>query len=324
MRALVVEAYGPWDTSKILEIDEPRAGPDEVVVKVEAAGVNFPDILMMEGKYQFKPTTPFVPGVEGAGVVTSVGEAVEDWKEGDRAIFLVDAGAFAEYVAVPRTRLLPLNAGLSFVQGAGLAMIYGTSFHALKQRADIQHGETLLVLGASGGVGTAAVQLGKAMGATVIACASSDQKLAYATSHGADFTINYAFEDIRARIKDLTNGAGPDVVYDPVGGDLAELVFRSIGWGGRYLVVGFAAGEIPSLAFNLALLKGASVVGVFWGAFVAREPDIAAQNFAEIVGMVETGQIVPPVSRKYPLAGAHEALGQIASRQATGKLILTM
>lgn len=324
MKALVVEAYGPWDTAEIRDIEEPQPGRDEVVVKVEAAGVNFPDILMMEGKYQFKPATPFVPGVEGAGVVTDVGEAVEDWSEGDRAIFLVDSGAFAEYVTVPRTRLLPLVEDISFVQGAGLAMIYGTSYHALKQRADLQPGETLLVLGASGGVGTAAVQLGKAMGASVIACASSAEKLDYATSNGADFTIDYSSEDIRARIKDVTDGVGPDVVYDPIGGDLAEAVFRSIGWRGRYLVVGFAAGDIPSLAFNLALLKGASLIGVFWGAFVAREPHIAAQNFAEIVGMVESGQIVPPVSDTYPLARAQEALGQIADRQATGKLILTM
>ncbi len=324
MNALVVAEYGPWDTATISEIPEPEPGSGEVLLRVAAAGINFPDILMIQGEYQFKPETPFVAGVEGAGSVIGVGENVTGWSVGDRAMFLVDTGAFAEQVVVPAARLIPMPESIDFEQAAGIAMIYGTSYHALKQRADLQSGETLLVLGAAGGVGTAAIQLGKEMGATVIAAASSDDKLAYARQNGADHTINYSTEDVRSAIKELTAGAGPDVVYDPVGGDLAEPVFRSIGWGGRYLVVGFAAGGIPSLALNLALLKGASIVGVFWGAFVAREPHRSAENFGEILAMIDAGKIRPPISATYPLVDVKRAFAEISDRTATGKLVLTM
>lgn len=322
MKAVVVDEYGPWENLEIREVEDPHPGNGEVLVEIAAAGINFPDILMVQGNYQVKPPTPFIPGVEGAGTIAQLGDGVSGFSVGDRVVFLPDLGAFAEKVVVPASRLITMPPDLSFKAGAGLAMIYGTSYHALKQRADLQAGETLLVLGASGGVGTAAVQLGKAMGATVIAAASTDEKLAFAKSQGADATINYTSEDVKDKAKELTEGRGVDVVYDPVGGSYAEPAFRAIGWKGRYLVVGFAAGDIPKLPLNLALLKGASIVGVFWGSFVGREPAVSASNFAEIASMLAAGQLVPPITASYPLAEFKDAFAQIADRQAVGKLLL--
>ncbi len=324
MKALVVEEFGPWQQAAVREVPDPEPGSAQVLIGVRAAGINFPDILMMQGEYQFKPPTPFVPGVEGAGVIEQVGAEVEGWSVGDAAIFISDTGAFAEQIAIEPARLIRMPPGLEFSRAAGLAMIYGTSYHALKQRADLQPGETMLVLGAAGGVGSAAVQLGKAMGATVVAAVSSSEKADFARAQGADHTIDYAADDLRAALKEITSGAGPDVIYDPVGGPFAEPAFRSIAWGGRYLVVGFAAGDIPSLALNLPLLKGASIVGVFWGSFVARDPALSARNFADIASLLDEGLIDPPVSASYRLEDAKEALGVIAARQATGKLVLTM
>jgi NADPH2:quinone reductase len=324
MKAVVVDEFGPWADLTVQEVADPVPGRGEVLIEVAAAGINFPDILMVQGQYQVKPETPFIPGVEGAGTIVEIGDDVEGFAEGDRVVFLPDLGAFAEKVAVSSRRLIPMPTALTFEAGAGLAMIYGTSYHALKQRAKLQAGETLLVLGASGGVGTAAVQLGKAMGAKVIAAASTDEKLAYAAENGADHLIDYGAEDWRSELKAITAGRGVDVVYDPVGGPYSEPAFRSIAWKGRHLVVGFAAGDIPALPLNLALLKGASLVGVFWGAFVAREPAASAQNFAEIAELMAGGRLRPPISAAFPLNEVTEAFAVLAERRAVGKVILTI
>ena len=323
MKAVLVSEFGPWQDVEIADVPDPDPGEGEVLVEVRAAGINFPDMLMIEGKYQVKPPTPFVPGVEGAGVVAELGAGVSGHQVGDRVVFLPDLGAFAEKVVVAAARLIPLPEPMTFEQGAGIAMIYGTSYHALKQRAALQPGETLLVLGASGGVGTAAVQIGKAMGATVIAAASTAEKLDYAAANGADHLINYEAANWRDEVKEITSGKGVDVVYDPVGGDYSEPAFRSIAWRGRYLVIGFAAGDIPALPLNLALLKGASIVGVFWGSFVAREPSESARNFGEIAQLMASGDLQAPISATYPLSEVTTALGDLAERRAVGKVVLT-
>jgi len=272
MKAVLCKQYGPPDTLTFEELPSPRAGAGEVVVAVKAASVNFPDVLIIQNKYQFKPPLPFSPGSELAGVVKEVGAGVTNVKAGDKVIAFTTYGAFAEEVKTEAGRPLPLPEGMDFASGAAFLLTYGTSDHALRDRGALKAGETLLVLGAAGGVGLAAIEIGKALGARVIACASSEEKLAVCRSHGADAGIDYANEDLRERIKALTDGRGVDVVYDPVGGPYTEPAFRSLAWRGRLLVVGFAAGEIPKLPLNLALLKGASVVGVFWGDFARREP----------------------------------------------------
>ena len=272
MKAVLCKAFGPAETLVLEEIASPEAKKNEVLLEVHAAGVNFPDTLIIEGKYQFKPPFPFSPGGEAAGVVTAVGEKVSHLKVGDRVMALTGWGSFAEEVAVPGYNVMPIPASMDFASAAAFGMTYGTSMHALKQRANLQPGETLLVLGASGGVGLAAVEIGKAMGAKVIAAASSAEKLEVAKAAGADELINYSENSLKDEVKRLTGGQGADVIYDPVGGDLFDAAIRSIAWNGRLLVVGFASGRIPELPVNLTLLKGAAVVGVFWGAFAQRQP----------------------------------------------------
>jgi NADPH2:quinone reductase len=324
MKAILCERYGPPDSLAVKDLPSPRPGAGEVVVSVRAASVNFPDVLIIENKYQFKPPLPFSPGSELAGTIKEVGEGVSGWKAGDRVMAFTTYGAFAEEVKVEATRLCRMPAKMSFEEGAAFVLTYGTSDHALRDRAALKAGETLLVLGAAGGVGVAAIEIGKALGARVIACASSDDKLAVCREHGADATINYASEDLRERIKTLTDARGPDVVYDAVGGAYTEPAFRSIAWRGRLLVVGFAAGEIPRLPLNLALLKGASVVGVFWGDFGRREPQAFGESLRQISAWYEQGKLRPHVSQTFPLAQAAEALKLMAARKVKGKLVLTV
>ncbi len=323
MKAVVCEKYGPPDSLVVKELPSPRPGAGEVVVTMKAASVNFPDVLIIENKYQFKPPLPFSPGSELAGEVKEVGEGVSAWRPGDRVMAFTTYGAFAQEVKVEAARLVALPRGMSFEQGAAFLLTYGTSDHALRDRGALRPGETLLVLGAAGGVGLAAVEIGKALGARVIACASSDEKLAVCREHGADETINYASADLRERLKALTEGHGPDVVYDPVGGLYTEAAFRSIAWRGRLLVVGFAAGDIPKLPLNLALLKGAAVVGVFWGDFARREPQRFAESLRQISRWYEDGRLRPHVSQTFPLAKAAEALKLMAARKVKGKVVLT-
>jgi NADPH2:quinone reductase len=324
MKAVLCKQFGPPDSLLVEELPSPRAGPGEAVISVKAASLNFPDVLIIQNKYQFKPPLPFSPGSELAGVVKEIGPGVQGWRAGDKVIAFTTYGAFAEEVKTDASRLVPLPEKMDFVTGAAFLLTYATTDHALRDRAALAAGETLLVLGAAGGVGLAAIEIGKALGARVIACASSEEKLAVCRSHGADATINYATEDLRERIKALTEGRGVDVVYDPVGGPYTEPAFRSLAWRGRHLVVGFAAGEIPKLPLNLALLKGASVVGVFWGDFARRQPKEFAQSIGQLARWYADGKLKPHVSHTMPLEKAAEALKLMAARQVTGKLVLTV
>jgi NADPH2:quinone reductase len=324
MKAVVCKQYGPPESLVVEELPSPRPGRGEAVVSVRAASLNFPDVLIIQNKYQFKPPLPFSPGSELAGVVKELGEGVSGLRPGDRVMAFTTYGAFAEEVKVEAARLVPIPAGMEFASAAAFLLTYGTSDHALRDRAALQAGETLLVLGAAGGVGLAAIEIGKALGARVIACASSEDKLAVCRSHGADATIDYTKEDLRERVKALTDARGPDVVYDAVGGPYTEPAFRSIAWRGRLLVVGFAAGEIPKLPLNLALLKGASVVGVFWGDFARREPKRFAESVAQLGRWFGEGKLRPHVSRTFPLEQAAEALKLMAARQVKGKVVLTV
>lgn len=323
MKAVLCKAFGPAENLVVEEIDSPEIKKGEVLLEVHAAGVNFPDTLIIEGKYQFKPPFPFSPGGEAAGVVTAVGEKVSHLKIGDRVMALTGWGSFAEQVAVPGQNVLPIPAEMDFTTAAAFSMTYGTSMHALKQRANLQPGETLLVLGASGGVGLAAVEIGKAMGARVIAAASTSEKLEIARNAGADELINYSESSLRERLKELTGGQGVDVIYDPVGGQLFEEAFRSIAWNGRMLVVGFAAGgDIPSLPANLPLLKGAALIGVFWGAFAQRQPQDNAANFRQLFAWHAEGKLKPLVSQTFALEQAAEAINTLGQRKAVGKLVM--
>jgi len=324
MRAVLCTAYGPPDSLRVQNIAMPTAVPDQAVVSVKAAGVNFPDVLIIENKYQLKPPLPFSPGSELAGVVETVGERVTNVKPGDRVMAIVGYGAFAEAVSVDAARLLPIPDGMDFVTAASFGLTYATGDHALRDRGDLKAGETLLVLGAAGGVGIAAIEIGKAIGARVIAAASSDDKLAVCREHGADAAINYAAEDLRERIKALTDGKGPNVIYDPVGGPYTEPALRSIAWRGRLLVVGFAAGEIPRIPLNLTLLKGCSIVGVFWGDFSRREPERFAASMRQLGRWFAEGKLKPHVSRTFPLERAADALTLMAARQVKGKVVLTV
>jgi NADPH2:quinone reductase len=324
MKAVLCKQFGPPDSLLVEDLPSPRAGPGEVVISVKAASLNFPDVLIIQNKYQFKPPLPFSPGSELAGVVKEIGPGVQGWRAGDKVIAFTTYGAFAEEVKTDASRLVPLPEKMDFVTGAAFLLTYATTDHALRDRAALAAGETLLVLGAAGGVGLAAIEIGKALGARVIACASSEEKLAVCRSHGADATINYATEDLRERIKALTEGRGVDVVYDPVGGPYTEPAFRSLAWRGRHLVVGFAAGEIPKLPLNLALLKGASVVGVFWGDFARRQPKEFAQSIGQLARWYADGKLKPHVSHTMPLEKAAQALKLMAARQVTGKLVLTV
>jgi NADPH2:quinone reductase len=304
-----------------LPTPDPQAG--QVRVAIRAASLNFPDLLIVQDKYQMKPPLPFVPGSEYAGTVDAVGAGVKHLKVGDAVAAFGGTGGFATHAVVDAALVMPLPPGFAFDDAAAFILTYATTHHALVDRGQLKAGETLLVLGAAGGVGTAAIQIGKVLGARVIAASSSDEKGELCRSIGADETINYATGNIRDRLKELTGGKGPDVVYDPVGGDLAEPVFRSIGWRGRYLVIGFAQGAIPALPLNLALLKGASIVGVFWGEFARREPKANAAALAELARWYAEGKVKPVIDRRMPmreLPGAYERMG---SRTVRGKLVMT-
>lgn len=322
MKAVLCKAFGPAETLVLEEVASPAIKKNEILLEVHAAGVNFPDTLIIEGKYQFKPPFPFSPGGEAAGVVLEVGEKVEHVKAGDRVMALTGWGSFAEQVAVPGYNVMSIPRGLDFNAAAAFGMTYGTSMHALKQRANLQPGETLLVLGASGGVGLAAVEIGKAMGATVIAAASSADKLAVAKAAGADHLINYSESSLKEEVKKLTGGQGADVIYDPVGGDLFDEAIRAIAWNGRLLVVGFASGRIPDLPVNLTLLKGAAVVGVFWGSFAQRQPQDNAANFKQLFAWHAEGKLKPLVSQVFPLQQAAEAINALGQRKAVGKVVV--
>jgi NADPH2:quinone reductase len=324
LKALLCKQFGPPESLVLEEVPSPKAGIGEVVVSIKAASVNFPDVLIIQNKYQFKPSLPFSPGSELAGVVKEIGADVRNVKPGDKVIAFTTFGAFAEEVRTEAARLLPMPEGMDYSSAASFILTYGTTDHALRDRAQLKAGETLLVLGAAGGVGVAALEIGKALGARVIACASSDDKLAVCREHGADETINYASEDLRERIKALTAGRGVDVIYDAVGGPYTEPAFRSIAWRGRHLVIGFAAGDIPKLPLNLALLKGAAVVGVFWGDFTRREPQAFAESARQLARWYREGKLKPHVSARFPLEKAADAMNLLASRKAKGKVVLTI
>jgi len=322
MKAVLCKAYGPPDSLVIEDVASPIPGPGEAVISVKAASVNFPDVLIIENKYQVKPPLPFSPGSEVSGIVKAVGDGVTNVKTGDRVMAITGYGAFAEEVKTEARRMLPIPPKMDFATAAAFGLTYATSEHALVDRGALQPGETLLVLGAAGGVGLAAIEIGKILGARAIACASTDEKLAVCRQHGADETINYATEDLRERIKALTNGNGADVVYDPVGGAYTELALRSIAWRGRLLVVGFAAGEIPKIPLNLTLLKGCSIVGVFWGDFARREPGHFAAAMTRLGAWYAQGKLKPHVSETFPLERAADALKLMAARKVTGKIVL--
>lgn len=323
MRALVCKELAPVES---LVIDnnwpEPEVGAGDVLVAVKAGSLNFPDTLIIEGKYQTKPELPFVPGAECAGVVEALGEGVSQFKVGDKVMHIGTHGCFTEKLVAPAAAIIPMPEGVSFNQAAGIGMTYFTSYHALKQRANIQAGETILVLGAGGGVGITAVEIAKAMGATVIAAASSDEKLALAKSKGADHLINYETQSLKDEVKAICGRKGVDVVYDPVGGDFSETALRCMAWNGRFLVIGFASGPIPKIPLNLALLKGCQIVGVFWGAFVAMEPKVQQQNVADLWAMFASGQLEPVVTDVYPLEQYVDAFNCLTQRRAKGKVIL--
>jgi NADPH2:quinone reductase len=324
MRALLCKQFGPPESLVLEDVPSPQPGPGEAVIAVKAASVNFPDVLIIQDKYQLKPPLPFSPGSEMAGVVKAVGEGVTTVRPGDAVMAFIAYGAFAEEVRTDAGRLLPLPKEMDFANAAAFVLTYGTSDSALRDRAALQPGETVLVLGAAGGVGIAAIEISKALGARVIACASTADKLAVCRQHGADDTINYATENLRDRIKQITGGRGVDVVYDAVGGPYTELALRSIAWRGRLLVVGFASGEIPKIPLNLALLKGCSIVGVFWGEFTKREPKQFSEQMRRLTAWFADGTIKPHISARFPLDRAVEALQMMAARQVIGKVVITM
>lgn len=322
MKAALCKEYGPPRSLVVEEVASPDPEPGEVKLRVHACGVNFPDILMMAGKYQSKPEMPFSPGGEVSGEIIALGAGVEHLRTGQRVLGMTGHGGMAEEICLPAIAVVPIPDNMDYETAAGFILTYGTSYHALKQRARLRPGETLLVLGAAGGVGLAAVELGKLMGASVIAAASTREKLELAGEFGATDFINYAEESLKERVKELTGGHGADVIYDPVGGDLFDQCMRSIAWKGRVLVIGFAAGEIPKVPVNLALLKGCEIVGVFWGAFTQREPETHRENTRELLEYVSQGKLKPHVSATFPLEEAGEALAMLAERKALGKVIV--
>jgi NADPH2:quinone reductase len=324
VKAVLCKAYGPPESLVVEDVPSPTPGPGDVIISAKAASVNFPDVLIIQNKYQVKPPLPFSPGSEVAGVVKTIGDGVEGVKSGDKVMAVTTYGAFAEEVKTPATRLVPIPDGMDYPTAAAFLLTYGTSEHALRDRGQLKAGETLLVLGAAGGVGIAAIEIGKALGARVIACASTEDKLAVCREHGADATVNYASEDLRERITDLTAGKGIDVVYDAVGGSYTEPALRSLAWRGRLLVVGFAAGEIPRIPLNLALLKGCSIVGVFWGDFARREPKLFAESVRRLGEWYREGKLKPHISATFPLDQAAEALKLMAARKVKGKVVLTV
>ena len=324
MKAVVCKELGPPENLEYTEVPDPRPQAGQVLIDVKTIGVNFPDNLIIQGLYQEKPALPFVPGMELAGVVTELGEGVETLAVGDRVLSTTPNGAYCQQAAVDARRCIRMPESLDFVKGAGLLCVYGTSVHALRQRGDLQPGENLLVLGAAGGVGLSAVQIGKAMGARVIAGASSEEKLALAKTHGADELVNYGGGDLKDQVKALTDGKGADVIYDPVGGDLFDQSTRCINFNGRLLIIGFASGTIPKLPAGLALVKGFSAVGVFWGRFATKEqPELHTENMKLVFDWLDKGTIAPHVDEVMPLFQAPQALRKIADRKVQGKLVLT-
>jgi NADPH2:quinone reductase len=322
MRAVLCRTFGPPETLVLENVPDPTPGPGEALVDIAYVGLNFFDTLIIENKYQTKPPLPFSPGGEFSGTISALGLAVTDFKVGDKVAGSSGFGAAREKIAIPIEQLVKVPDGLALEKAAGLLITYGTSLHALKQRARLQRGETLAVLGASGGVGIAAVEIGHLMGARVIACASSPDKIAFAREHGADEGIDYSAEDLRAAFKRVSGGKGIDVIYDPVGGDYSEIGVRSMAWKGRFLVVGFAAGTIPKIPLNLALLKGCDIVGVFWGAFTKAEPQASRENNAEILAWARDGKLDAHIHAILPLEKAAEALGLLTRREAKGKVLL--
>jgi NADPH2:quinone reductase len=322
MKALLCTRYGTPDDLEIAEIADPVPAPGEAVVRIQAAALNFFDTLIIAGKYQTKPPMPFSPAAEFAGTVESIGTGVSAVKAGDRVMAYTRYGAARERMAIAADRLVKIPDRLDFDRAAGLCVTYGTTLYALKDRAKLAQGETLAVLGASGGVGLAAIELGKIMGARVIACASSAEKIAFARQHGADHGIDYGVEDLKDALRRVTQGHGADVIYDPVGGNYAEAALRSIAWQGRFLVIGFAAGEIPKPPLNLVLLKGCDVLGVFWGSWIERNPEGHRANTEQLLTWCADGKLSSHVHAVYPLAEAPAALKAIAARQVMGKVIL--
>ncbi len=322
MKAIVCRAYGPPESLAFEDTPSPTPGPGEVVVRMRAASVNFPDVLIIQNKYQVKPPLPFTPGAEMAGVVKAVGEGVATVRPGDRVLANTTFGASAEEVLTAANRVVPIPDGMDFTTAAAFILTYGTSDHALSDRGRLRSGETLLVLGAAGGVGVAAIEIGRALGARVIACASTDAKLAVCREHGADEVVNYRTEDLRERIRALTDGRGIDVVYDAVGGHFTEPALRSLAWRGRLLVVGFAAGDIPRIPMNLPLLKGCDIVGVFYGEFGRKEPERLAARIEQLGTWYAEGRLRPHVSAVLPLSRTADAINLLASRQATGKVVV--
>jgi len=320
LRAILCEAFGPVASLRMGDAPDRAPAAGEVAIRVAAAGVNFPDGLIVEGRYQTRPDLPFIPGCEAAGTIEAVGEGVNGFAPGDRVAAFTGTGGFAERAIVPATQVYPLPDAIGFETAAGVLVTYGTSFHALKDRAALRSGETLLVLGAAGGVGLAAVELGRAMGARVIAAASSEEKRALCREHGADAAIDYA--DLRAQVNDLTGDRGADVVYDPVGGEPALAAIKALAWSGRHLIIGFAGGDIPRIPANLLLLKSAASLGVLWGASLKRDPERHAAHIAELLGWTATGRLRPRIDASYPLERTADALAHVMERRARGKVVV--
>ena len=322
MKAVLCKSFGPVENLTIGEIPALKPANDEVIIEVKACGLNFPDTLIIQGKYQFKPDFPFSPGGEISGIIKEIGNDVTHIKVGDLVMYGSVFGGFAEEVKAKAKDVFIMPANLDFITSASSMITYGTSYHALVNRANIQKGETLLVLGAAGGVGTSAIQIGKALGAIVIAAASTNEKLEYCKDNGADFTINYLTENLKDIVKEITKGKGVDVIYDPVGDKYAEPALRAIAWKGRYLVVGFAAGEIPKIPLNLALLKGCQIVGVFWGAFVKNEPQQNTQNLMTIMQWFAEGKLKAKIHGQYPLEKVKVAMKAMINKEVKGKIVL--
>jgi len=324
MRALVCKEYGSPSQLILDDLDDPRPAKGQILIRIKAAGINFPDVLSIEGKYQVKTEPPFIPGNEASGIIEAVGEGVERFKPGDQVITMSKGGAFAEKCVSDENTTIPLFPALNFSQGAGFMVTYGTSYHALKQSAKLKDGETVLVLGAAGGVGVTAIEIAKAMGARVIAAASSSEKLEFAKGIGADELINYSETPLKEKVKEITGGKGADVVYDPVGGELSDAALRATAWHGRYLVIGFASGDIPKFAANILLLKEASAIGVWWGTWAAKNLHKHIQNIEELGVMIASGHIIPRVTEEFAMDQYKEAFEVITERRARGKVILTM
>lgn len=324
MKALLCHSFGSPENLELGEVEIPQIKANQVLIQVKACGVNFPDSLIIQDKYQFKPELPFSPGGEVSGIASEVGSEVKHIKKGDHVFALTGWGGFAEYVAADAHKCLPMPQGMDFVTGATTMYTCGTSLHALKQRANLQAGEKLLVLGAAGGVGLAAVQIGKLMGAHVVAAASTDEKLAICKASGADEVINYTSQDLKETAKAITDGQGFDVIYDPVGDQYAEPAVRSLAWQGRYLVVGFAAGKPSAIPMNLPLLKGASIVGVFWGAFAQKQPKDSMANFQQIFGWIKSGYLKQHIHHQYPMEEGGQAIRDLMDRKVVGKNVITL